>query len=863
MFRPSRSIVRWAAAQFIAVAALAVLVMPGLAEAQQRGDTQATQETLPFASGRQSVWGRGASTLETFNFHLFDATFGASLDEGVSETWLDLEVGGSVDMTAGGSMGLDFEMESLGEGALRVTYPVGASIVFPAPNSFAPGDPVTILTAWSLEDGAGLSSEAPEHVLSLNGPFSASSTVGGEICIGLCYDQPSVGLDQSPVALNFFSVGDAGIGAGDQFVEFQEWEFGFVEKFLLGISGSIENPREYPSGTPTGSSISASTRQQWMDINWDLDTFLSRIGILQAPGGLGVNTGDIAIGYNFWDLDQDLNFHHARRFDFDATPQVSVSFEAAMAWFVNDEGGDQIDAGMGTAVSFDVGHSLTVIFPGDRTDPISAQPTYTLPNTLESYGAWEYAGNMRDTLLSAELKIPAYNGWGEEWKDEGTYKKKSCPSVNYDDWGVPTNLGTIAECELEHAWSWAKRAGSSWWKWVSDWVLKPVSNWFGTVDQKWGPEHADIFAEFSATEVYHDTSWELEGFGALDGTAFSLDPENPSIGVMTSFENTLMTGGADAGTVMQTMVVTNTGDIRLDAASVMDAMNANGITVEMIQSFDMTANGTFDGQGVSETLAAGQTIPVGGSAEITIRVASVPGLHTAAVHAAGTSPISARVVTADAGGSFGWYSLDIKPDKLNRKSKGKLPVELYGSPTLDVRLVDWATVRLEGVAPVKIEFEDEDGDDDEEDEGFYGPHLEFKFERQDILAGMDARLAATTPVAAPAPIAAVQFTLTSQQVADALLGFAGPGVDITAMDRAGNGNGMLDVGDLRAALMAEGVVLAAGKKDKDKTNENHEEHEDDEEDDDPGIPTILVLTGSLTDGTPFWAEGSVLIKEEN
>jgi len=55
-------------------------------------------------------------------------------------------------------------------------------------------------------------------------------------------------------------------------------------------------------------------------------------------------------------------------------------------------------------------------------------------------------------------------------------------------------------------------------------------------------------------------------------------------------------------------------------------------------------------------------------------------------------------------------ALDIKPgscpNPLNVKSKGVLPVAILGSEDFDVGMIDVATIRLEGVAPIRSNYED-------------------------------------------------------------------------------------------------------------------------------------------------------------
>jgi hypothetical protein len=95
-----------------------------------------------------------------------------------------------------------------------------------------------------------------------------------------------------------------------------------------------------------------------------------------------------------------------------------------------------------------------------------------------------------------------------------------------------------------------------------------------------------------------------------------------------------------------------------------------------------------------------------------------------------------------------WVELDIKPQScpnpFNTKGKGVLPVAILGTEEFDVMTVDPATVLLEGVAPLRWEFEDvsrpvdlrEDTCDCTTDTGDGYMDLTFKFDHQEVFAAL-------------------------------------------------------------------------------------------------------------------------------
>jgi len=96
-----------------------------------------------------------------------------------------------------------------------------------------------------------------------------------------------------------------------------------------------------------------------------------------------------------------------------------------------------------------------------------------------------------------------------------------------------------------------------------------------------------------------------------------------------------------------------------------------------------------------------------------------------------------------------YVELDIKPQScpnpFNTKSKGKLPVAILGTQDFDATTVDPATVLLEGVSPLRWDYEDvsrpvdprEDVCDCTADTGDGYLDMTLKFDRQEILAALE------------------------------------------------------------------------------------------------------------------------------
>jgi hypothetical protein len=175
---------------------------------------------------------------------------------------------------------------------------------------------------------------------------------------------------------------------------------------------------------------------------------------------------------------------------------------------------------------------------------------------------------------------------------------------------------------------------------------------------------------------------------------------------------------------------------------------------------------------------------------------------------------------------------------------------------MDVSQIDPASLRLIGVKPLRwsIVPHAAGGADDARraDKGGRMSDLTLKFDRSLVLAALKSSLtvASLAPLGATASLVPVgEATETALSVPDADVvarALLGESVALTpaqyrAADR--NGNGTIDVGDLRAALATAAAALQRGDAGTDARKSSR----------------VLVLTGLLKDGTPFMGEDLVYL----
>jgi len=829
------------------------------------GCTRTAHHTVPFETSGQSLWGPGTSAAGS-EVWLFDDSWneGGNVSDraDVSTIFGTQKFGGGVRGESSGRFGMKFVFENSGNASVDVRFPVDVGITFPEPNTYRPGDAVTIRTSWTRGPGTTMTTEMDGMDFSLQTVFAMHQGAGYEVCFFSCSGSrdffPSFTVPETTFPILDVTGGQLGIA--DEVLDLTD-EAAIVTNFFTGISLIVKRPAPLGEATVSGNRITASGSAKFVDLNLDVDRFLQFIGKIPSktptkpplPIALGgsLQLKDYGLADLKWetvDLDTGFELTDVESVAFEAAPQVRVDFPMEMGYHVTDPAGNVTESGSAVTVSFPAGHSLTVYTPA-TVDPVDVTPTFSLDNTFSREAQLNFYGDFTNTEMELEFSLARHDFTYSRWEDVQKRVWKSCSDLD----------------DLSDVWDCFTGAITGFYEYVTDSVLRAYDYIASATEADLGPLYQKSFARTDESMDILDASWSLAGFEEHGGAAFTLDPEDPHIAVSTSVVNSLLATGLDGGTVTQEITVANTGDVPLNAAQVLDALAVGGLDLAGLQSYALSANGGFDGGADAATLASAQTLPVGGTATMTLRWNAAPGLHTTVVEASGTSPIGTTVGDA-APIAFGWVPMDIKPKKIGRKKskkngksdKARLPVELYGSPGIPVTSIDPSSLALEGAPIVNYKIEDEDG----------RMEMKVKFYRQSVLAGLDARLAAG--VVAPSSMEQVVFEIvrryTPGEVAAALWS-GGAKDEVLAMDRAGNGNGRLDVGDLRAAVQGTegGQVVLAGKKEKkgkDGGMDVSGDRGDAGKDGMKGTPHTLILTGSLTDGTPIWAEASVLIKDD-
>ncbi|MDH5643216.1 MAG: hypothetical protein OEY63_03365, partial [Gemmatimonadota bacterium] len=829
------------------------------ATAQTRGATVTVPYDVNFQTSGQNMFGPGDASPDPVTLDVFSLNWNQSGNASDIQDFWGMKFGGSIGGGTSGDVGMRLVFPEMKNGQVAIDYPVDIMIEVPEPNSFRDGETVSIRTGWQLKDGWSFTTTPTQTTMDFRGSVALSGYASGDLCVFSCTGNfnffPSFNENDPDIQLMYLSndplvessipavVGDIGL----------PHTFGFAETMIHGIGGMIGLPEVETEATLGygGTDLFASGTSHYGDLVFDLDSWLKYAGM--PPLGVRLDLegyAGVVFEYQLADYRVNLDLFLDQSFSFHPTLWGTLAFPEPVNWEVVDGDGVIVATGSGNAVTMEMGNTLNVVFPSGKKTPIGSVPTYSLSNTFWTNTQHRNEGDVLGTVGVFELKVPSFSWDEESWTDEGSWVK-NCDLI--EDW---------TERQACKVVSWFVGAM----EWVSNWVMSLISRASSEINVKTGPLAQAPLEEFGELEHFYPQNpdepigFELAGFGSFQEASFLLDPENPIIAIVDhTMESGLLTGGA-AGTVLQTLVIENQGDVTLNGTQVADALGTvvampDAFQVVSVMSTTLSPNGAFDAAGDPLALAGSDAIAPPSQHMVQVVYQVAPGnKYDALANASGTSPIGTYVEDMSTA-AIAVFPLDIIPPRISSRSRGRLPVLILGTEEFSVDQIDPNTIRLEGVAPVKWEFEDEN------DDGF--EDIELKFDRQDVLAGLAARKAAATPpllsdmLGDGEPLTLLPAASVTDAVAYVLgdRNTLGSGTQ-HALDLAGNSNGKMDLGDLRALLVSEGVIEQTGQQ---MTLPGmaigFDSDDDDYDDDGPVGPTdILIATGSLMDGTFFFVE---------
>jgi hypothetical protein len=769
---------------------LLLLLAPQAAAGQTRGNTVPVVDAPTFLTTGQSLWGPGerAGPIDV-QVNLVSQSWDESDSKGDIRGVEGFDFGGRVSAETSGLIEIKARLRVPGAGRLDVTYPVSIELRIPEPNSFRDGEEVSIHSSYLLREGGSISTTPPESRFDLFGRFGLRASAEVRVCVFSCSSSnlfPTINF--APTAFDLITMSadqrlTIPVPGGPSHTLLPH-TLSSLEELATGISGTLDLPR-FPAGATTvvDRSLRTAESYRFLDISVDLDLYLNRMFSMLPPLGArsqGLGNG-VRAEYHLLDAQMPVRFTQSHEMTFDPNLQVELVLPVAVPYRITDGANGEVATGNGNRIRFTVGHSLHLSFPAGVRTPPAVTPHYELDNQFSARSEIEFGAGFTQKVGEFELDVPRFEVIPEVYSPR-----------------IKIGLGPLFRAS-----------------------------------QSLDPTHSTLFPSEPSNCTPGTEGcgrWTLEGFQLVAGTLFELDPEDPIILVSTSIVSGLATHTGAAGTLTQTLTVTNGGDVTLSLVQVADALAAQfagaGITVNSVTSATLAPNSGFNGVGDPNTLTGSDVLAVGASGIITVNFNVAPGnIYHSAVTATGRSPIGTDVA-AEASARFAVYTFEFFPSQVVAPGSGVLPAVIRSTPDLDARRIDPASIRLDGIAPTSSREQN-------------GPlwNLALQFDRNAVWQAAQARIAGTASVSTSA-LGSVQPASDPEvaELAQAVLA----------------GTTELTLGDLRARVL--GASSAAGVAGAQVTQSSPGQGP-------PGITIVLPLTGQLQDGTPFMGEATIIVSE--
>jgi hypothetical protein len=769
---------------------LLLLLAPQAAAGQTRGNTVPVVDAPTFLTTGQSLWGPGerAGPIDV-QVNLVSQSWDESDSKGDIRGVEGFDFGGRVSAETSGLIEIKARLRVPGAGRLDVTYPVSIELRIPEPNSFRDGEEVSIHSSYLLREGGSISTTPPESRFDLFGRFGLRASAEVRVCVFSCSSSnlfPTINF--APTAFDLITMSadqrlTIPVPGGPSHTLLPH-TLSSLEELATGISGTLDLPR-FPAGATTvvDRSLRTAESYRFLDISVDLDLYLNRMFSMLPPLGArsqGLGNG-VRAEYHLLDAQMPVRFTQSHEMTFDPNLQVELVLPVAVPYRITDGANGEVATGNGNRIRFTVGHSLHLSFPAGVCTPLAVTPQYELDNQFSARSEIEFGAGFTQKVGEFELDVPRFEVIPEVYSPR-----------------IKIGLGPLFRAS-----------------------------------QSLDPTHSTLFPSEPSNCTPGTEGcgrWTLEGFQLVAGTLFELDPEDPIILVSTSIVSGLATHTGAAGTLTQTLTVTNGGDVTLSLVQVADALAAQfagaGITVNSVTSATLAPNSGFNGVGDPNTLTGSDVLAVGASGIITVNFNVAPGnIYHSAVTATGRSPIGTDVA-AEASARFAVYTFEFFPSQVVAPGSGVLPAVIRSTPVLDARRIDPASIRLDGIAPTSSREQN-------------GPlwNLALQFDRNAVWQAAQARIAGTASVSTSA-LGSVQPASDPEvaELAQAVLA----------------GTTELTLGDLRARVL--GASSAAGVAGAQVTQSSPGQGP-------PGITIVLPLTGQLQDGTPFMGEATIIVSE--
>ena len=438
---------------------------------------------------------------------------------------IDSHFGGQIGGSTSGNIGVSARFHDIGSGSVNVTYPVRVELSTPGLNSFKPGDTVTIRSsAPTLLPGWSFSTTPPNGTVDIIGTFGFAASANSEVCFFNCANInffPPINI--SPTSGNIVTANST-----------TPITITFLETFIYGFSGTygLPNVATTASIAPDGKSLIASGSHKFVDLNVDLDRWVTLA--LQVPP-LGFTTPSIAgaqAGYELLDAGVDLGMTQAHQFQFIPTVEVSLQLPQAVQFTVRNQSGGAVASGFSSLIKFDAGHSVDIVYPATAQNIFNVTPTFSLRNGFSNNTTTTFTQSLQVDALELTLQIPSVQVIPQTCANETVTQTIQTGVQTVVD-GLGTIVDSIADalcsifgCHTEPVFQNVQVTIPH--------CVGPVSSPTVNVGTLGPLLDRDIPISTETISLFENRApWELGGFGAFAGATFALDPQLPPTAVIT------------------------------------------------------------------------------------------------------------------------------------------------------------------------------------------------------------------------------------------------------------------------------------------------------------------------------------------
>lgn len=571
---------------------------------------------LTFTSESQNVWGPGQSlegveksfTLLSVSVPKKSPTYGSTVSQ-----WGGT-FGGVLKPSLEWSLGMTGRLYDFDSGTVTLKWPAQVTLTMDEPNSYGPGDTVTINSEYLVPAGGWLTATPPAFKVDLTGNLSLNFSASLEGCLGACLSYsifPTLHLNKNFTLVRLTNGGLSFPDIPNQNSYAVPHLMSWCESEVTGVSGFLDFPNGYPylpgikpvayvqncpgkstpvkfSGdgpsfdiqydvTPTRDgahreNFRQETAYRFVDVSVDLDGFADPTGLL---GRSTPSSGGVYGSYDLLDLSSDVGLTYKQALSFEPDLKIRIDFPRAMTYRIT--GGEWQTA---TSALFPVGKSLELIVPEDQAEPWSNPTLYRLDNTFTSTTKITPDANLNYSAAKIEAHLPAGN-FAE------TIMKEVCTCPEWDPTGVICLVSKVCNMVVDEV------------------INHPYSNVnigpHAIVD---GKEIAGVSPDVSLRSY----TGSLGGIAPQPGSPVIIDPENPRMQLAAEVSRVVNHGGGKR-TVTYTMAIHNSGDVPLKDTRITDLLArafGDAVTFSVpqggLRSCDFAVNQGFGSSATGEML---------------------------------------------------------------------------------------------------------------------------------------------------------------------------------------------------------------------------------------------------------------------